>query len=119
MDLNFTFPIGYSIEIGYIQDANQHGSFFYSHGMTAGFEASAGINFIVVPTSNFKLSDFEGQSASLNISTPYLSGSVISDFSRGAEKDYYFNNYGGFKIGGGLGVGASLSHTKTKLLKNK
>jgi RHS repeat-associated protein len=109
-------PIGYTLEVGYITDDYGNGSWFFNHGWTAGFEASASLNAIFITTPDFRLDYFEGNSASLNISTPYvISGSIISDHSRGAIKDYYFNNYGGFKLGAGVGAGCSLSHTKTIL----
>ncbi|MBR4454535.1 MAG: RHS repeat-associated core domain-containing protein, partial [Bacteroidales bacterium] len=120
LDVNLSWAtIGYSFEVGFVQDASGNAGVFYSHGTSAGFEASIGLNGFWIPNSNFKLNDFEGQSMSVNVSTPYvISVSVITDYSREAEKDYYFNNYGGIKVGVGEGVGVSISHTKTYLIKS-
>ena len=114
LDINLSLGIGYSAEVGYIEDASGNGSLFYSHGKTGGYEASIGLNSIIVPSPDFKLNDFEGQSMNVNVSTPYiLSTSFITDHKQGATKDYYNNNYAGFKVGGGAGAGGSISHTKT------
>ncbi len=118
LDVNLSWvAIGYSVEVGYVQDAFGNGSLFYSHGLSAGFEASVGLNFLWIPNSNFKLNDFEGQSMNGNIPRFPISVCFLTDHSRGAEKDYYFNNYGGFKLGVGAGVGGSISHTKTTLFQ--
>ena len=109
--------IGYSIEFGYVQDGKGSGSLFFSHGTSAGFEASVGLNFMSLFSSDFNLADFEGKSMGINISFPQGPGfGFTTDFSAGAERDYYCNNYGGFKIGLGKGAGASITHTKTRLI---
>ncbi|MDR1761471.1 MAG: RHS repeat-associated core domain-containing protein, partial [Bacteroidales bacterium] len=108
LDVNLSVGMGYSFEVGVVKDASGNGSMFYSHGKTSGFEASIGANGFLIPNPNFSLSDFEGQSMSINVSTPYvIGGGVMTDHRQGAENDYYFNNYGGLKFGGGLGAGAS------------
>ncbi len=120
LDVNLSWAIiGYSVEVGYVQDAFGNSSLFYSHGQSAGFEASVGLNGFVIPNSDFSLSDFEGQSMNINVNNilKYVNVGVITDHSRGAEKDYYFNNYGGIKVGVGAGVGGSISHTKTTLFQ--
>ena len=104
-------PIGYTFEVGKIK-----GQWFITYGTAAGFEASFSlINAIYITTPDFKNEYFEGRSASLSGSIWFFGLSIISDHSRGTERDYYFNNYGGFRLGGGPGIGASLSHTKTTL----
>lgn len=119
LDVNIAVgAIGYSFEVGFVQDASGNAGVFYSHGTSAGFEASIGLNGFWIPNSDFKLNDFEGQSMSVNVNKGVLSGGLLTDHSRGAEKDYYFNNYGGAKLGVGAGVGASISHTKTYLIKS-
>ena len=108
-------PFGYTLEFGYITDDYDNGNWFFNHGPSAGFEASVSVNAIFITTPDFRNEYFEGKSASINANINFFSVSAISDHSRGAEKDYYFNKYGGFKLGGGKGVGCSMSHTKTKL----
>ena len=117
LDVNIAVgAIGYSFEVGFVQDASGNTGAFYSHGPSAGFEASIGFNGFLIPNSDFKLNVFEGQSMSINANWSFFSGGLFTDNSRGAEKDYYFNNYGGAKVGVGLGVGASITHTKTYLI---
>ena len=119
LDVNIAVgAIGYSFEVGFVQDASGNTGAFYSHGPSAGFEASIGFNGFYIPNSDFKLNVFEGQSMSINANWSFFSGGLFTDNSRGAEKDYYFNNYGGAKVGVGIGVGASVSHTKTYLIKS-
>ena len=120
LDVNLSVgAVGYSFEVGFVQDASGNAGAFYSHGPSAGFEASVGLNGFWIPSSDFSLSDFEGQSMNVNINNilRYVNVGVITDHSRGAEKDYYFSNYGGFKVGFGAGVGGSISHTKTTLFQ--
>jgi len=118
LDANLSISaIGYSIEVGYVNDGKGNGSLFFSHGNSVGFEASIGANIFSIISSDLNLSDFEGKSMSINISSPEaVSCSFITDFSAGTEKDYYCNNYGGLKIGLGIGAGASIAHTKTSLI---
>ena len=120
LDVNLSWAIiGYSVEVGYVKKAFGNGSMFYSHGPSVGFEASVGLNGFWIPNSDFNLSDFEGQSMNVNVNNilKYFNVGIITDHSRGAEKDYYFNNYGGIKVGVGAGVGGSISHTKTTLFQ--
>ena len=119
VDVNLSISsIGYSAEVGYISDGKGNSSIYYSHGHSVGFEASIGINGIYIPNSNFNLTDFEGNSMSLNVSSIRgISVSYITDYSHGAEKDYYSNKYWGLKFGWGVGVGASLTHTRTEFFK--
>lgn len=114
MDANLSGGMGYCFEVGFVQDAYGNGSIFFSNGKTGGYEASIGVNLFGIPNSNFSLSDFEGLSMSVNASTPwFISVGTITDHRPGAVKDYNNNNYGGIKLGVGLGAGASISHTKT------
>jgi RHS repeat-associated protein len=115
LDVNLTFGIGYSFEVGIVRDASGNYSAFYSHGMSVGVEASVGANFFLVFGPDFKLSDFGGESANVNVSIGAYSGSIVTDHKTGAINDHYFNNYGGFKFGFGYGAGISTSHTKTVL----
>ena len=116
VDVNLSISsIGYSAEVGYISDSKGNGSFYYSHGRSVGFEASIGLNGIYIFNSNFNLTDFEGNSMSINISDIRgISVSFITDHSYGTEKDCYSNKYCGLKLGVGFGAGASITHTRTK-----
>jgi len=109
---------GYTAEIGCIWDSQLNFSFFQTTGKSALFEGSVGVNAFIIPKTDFKLKDFEGLGFNANYNFPYnVSAGIFGDFATGAMRDYYFNNYGGFKIGFGLGYGGSISTTTTKLIK--
>jgi hypothetical protein len=109
--------VGGTAEIGFITDSKGNSSLFVSYGNAVGAEASIGVNALVVPQSNFSISNFEGRGANANISLDVFSLGVFTDQSAGAVKDSYNNSYLGFKIGAGYGVGASsVSQGKTTLI---
>jgi RHS repeat-associated protein len=109
---------GFTGEIGCLWDSQLNFSFFKSTGKSALFEGSVGVNAFIIPKTDFKLKDFEGLGFNANYNFPYnVSACIFGDFATGAMRDYYFNNYGGFKIGFGLGYGGSISTTTTKLIK--
>ena len=120
VDVNLSISsIGYSAEVGYISDSKGNGSFYYSHGRSVGFEVSIGLNGIYIFNSNFNLTDFEGNSMSINISDIRgISVSFITDHSYGTEKDCYSKKYCGLKLGVGFGAGAPITHTRTKFFNS-
>ena len=116
IDINLTIVGGYSLELGFVQDAYGDRSLFFSHGNTGGFEASIGLNGFVLPNSDFKLDDFSGESMSTTVNLKCISLGVISDNNRKCDKNCYFEKYGGAKIGIGFGVGGSTAHTKNTFI---
>ena len=114
LDLNLTFIMGFSMEVGFVADGSGNGSMFFSRGWSTGVEASIGLNGFYIPNCDFNIDCFKGKSESLSISFKKgLGVSLFSDYSAGAMKDYLLNDYGGLKVGLGYGLGASLTHSKT------
>ena len=94
LDLNLTFIMGFSMEVGFVADGSGNGSMYFSRGWSTGVEASIGLNGFYIPNRDFNIDCFKGKSESLSISFKNgLGVSLFSDYSAGEMKDYFLNDY--------------------------
>ena len=118
LDINLTFIMGFSIEVGFVADGFGNSSMYFSRGWSTGAEASIGLNGFYIPNCDFNIDCFKGKSESLSISFKKgVGASFFSDYSAGAMNDYFLNDYGGVKLGFGLGLGISLTNSKTSFFQ--
>jgi hypothetical protein len=122
MSYDFTFAlvsVGYTFEIGIINDAFGNASPFVTFGPARGLEWSIAQNLLFIKSDNFKLNDWKGTSYTANLNLLKFGSFGRSGNSRSSyPADIWPYSYSVNRYGFGFGLGFSWSRTTTRFINN-